>query len=397
LKEAVPAAPPKRGGGQVLFFQALGWASLSGSGRRSVFSGKNAMPDLHQHPFSIQFFVPTGDPDALRIVEKSNWSGVGVVFNRTNYKEAVKRSEFHKIGVYVLIDTSEGSVSPTIYIGEGDSVKDRLDQHYGKIDFWNWAVFFVAKDKSLNKAHVQHLEARLYALAKRAKRCKIENKQEPLPPTLSESETAFAETFLQDILSIFPLLGLHVFEKSETVKPPEDLLTIESKGINASGYENAEGFVVTKGSQLVRDETKKILPSLSALRKGLLTQGVTVDDGTWYVFTQNHVFTSPSTAAGVVLARSADGRKEWKNKDGKTLKQIQEALTEAEAEKEERAKKKATTKQLANEQPSDSQEFEDITLSAEQEEWLAAAEERRAQGRHSSSEQPEQQQRAGSA
>lgn len=39
-----------------------------------------------QRPFSIKIFVPDGDPDGLRIVEKSNWTGEGVVFNRTNYK-----------------------------------------------------------------------------------------------------------------------------------------------------------------------------------------------------------------------------------------------------------------------------------------------------------------------
>ncbi len=49
------------------------------------------MPKLQQRPFSIKMFVPDSDPDGLRIVEKSNWTGVGVVFNRTNYKEVVGR------------------------------------------------------------------------------------------------------------------------------------------------------------------------------------------------------------------------------------------------------------------------------------------------------------------
>lgn len=87
------------------------------------------MPDFRQRPFFIRVFVPTGDPDGLRIVEKSNWPGVGVVFNRTNYKEVVGRSEFDKTGVYVLVGTSVDSVLPTIYVGEGDPVKNRLNQH----------------------------------------------------------------------------------------------------------------------------------------------------------------------------------------------------------------------------------------------------------------------------
>jgi hypothetical protein len=45
------------------------------------------MADFQQCPFFIHVFVPTGDPDGLRIVEMSNLPGVGVVFNRTNFKE----------------------------------------------------------------------------------------------------------------------------------------------------------------------------------------------------------------------------------------------------------------------------------------------------------------------
>ena len=109
------------------------------------------MTQTHQRPFSIRTFVPDGDPDGLRIVEKSNWSGAGAVFKRTNYRQVVGRPEFDKTGVYVLV-SSEGSSLPTIYVGEGDPVKDRINQHYSKKDFWSWAVFFISKDNSLNKA-----------------------------------------------------------------------------------------------------------------------------------------------------------------------------------------------------------------------------------------------------
>ena len=138
------------------------------------------------------------------------------------------------------------------------------------------------------------------------------------------------ESFLQDILSIFPLLGLGVFEKTETNKKPARMLTIESKGIKASGYEDAKGFVVVKGSQLVKDEVPSIHQYLSTLRKDLLAQGVIVDNGSHYVFTQDQVFQSPSTAAGVIQGRSANGRLDWKSSEGKTLKQLQSEAAERE-------------------------------------------------------------------
>ncbi len=31
------------------------------------------------HPFSIHIFVADGDPDGLRIIERSNWNGQAIV------------------------------------------------------------------------------------------------------------------------------------------------------------------------------------------------------------------------------------------------------------------------------------------------------------------------------
>lgn len=186
-------------------------------------------------------------------------------------------------------------------------------------------MFFVTKDNSLNKAHIQHLEARLLDLAYAAKQCKVDNTQRPSAPTLSKSQTADVESFLLDIRSIFPLLGLGVFEKTETTGKPSELLFIKARGIKATGYEDPKGFVVLKGSQAVKEETKSILANASTLRKDLLGQGGLLSDGEVYRFAQDQVFTSPSTAADVVQGRSGNGRVEWKNEAGVSLKELQAA------------------------------------------------------------------------
>ena len=43
------------------------------------------MPPSANRPYSIKIFLPHGDPDGLRIIGKSNWTGTGVVFNRTPF------------------------------------------------------------------------------------------------------------------------------------------------------------------------------------------------------------------------------------------------------------------------------------------------------------------------
>ena len=61
------------------------------------------------------------------------------------------------------------------------------------------------------------------------------------------------------------------------------------------------------------------------MRAALLANGVLQSAADENVFTQDYMFNSPSTAAAVVLGRIANGRIEWKTKNGKTLKEIQEA------------------------------------------------------------------------
>jgi len=41
-----------------------------------------------------------------------------------------------------------------------------------------------------------------------------------------------------------------------------------------------------------------------------------------YQFTSNYIFSTPSRAAAVVLAREANGWIEWKYEDGKTLDEV---------------------------------------------------------------------------
>jgi hypothetical protein len=64
---------------------------------------------------------------------------------------------------------------------------------------------------------------------------------------------------------------------------------------------------------------------MSTLRKDLLEQGVISVSGNVFGFNEDYVFNSPSTAAGVIQGRTANGRRDWKNKDGKELRELQEA------------------------------------------------------------------------
>lgn len=282
----------------------------------------------NQTPFTLRIFVADGDPDGLRIVDRINWSGKALIFPRALFPQVRSRDEFKQTGVYLLLGPNENGDGETIYIGEGDPVRPRLEDHYSKKDFWTRAVFFVAGQ--LNKAHVQYLEAQLVKLAGEAKRMALENGNKPSVPTLSESDRADMNVFLHNILGILPVLGIHAFEHSPSMKGQNNtiLLTCQGKGVKSSGYDTPQGFIIRAGSFTVADEApslRKNFPNISRLREELVKNGVLAAEENKLKFSQDYTFNSPSLASTVVLGRPSNGRLDWKDSGGRTLKEIQQA------------------------------------------------------------------------
>ena len=279
--------------------------------------------------FSVRIFIPSGEPEGLRIVEKSNWNGLGLLFPRSLFAEVRQRPELKRTGIYVLWGPSESGELPRVYVGEGDPVLPRIEQHMKNKDFWVNAVAFTSKDQNLNKAHVQYLEARLVTMASEAKRCELDNINNPQLPALSEADAADAEAFLFDVLLCLPVLGVRFFEKPRPPASERADLFLKAKGIEARGFDAPEGFIVRAGSTAVKGEVPSIHAYLRELRLTLVENGVLKDTGNVYKLTQDYTFSSPSTAAGVLLGRSANGRTEWKSRNGQTLKEIQEKELES--------------------------------------------------------------------
>ncbi|MBI4339017.1 MAG: GIY-YIG nuclease family protein [Chloroflexi bacterium] len=174
-------------------------------------------------PFTIRIFVPDGDPEGLRLIDRMNWTGTGVTFPRTKWSEVRQRTEFQRTGVYILVGpTGEGNEPelPTLYIGQADNVRNRIENHMQDKVFWDKGIVFVSTSGGLNRAHVTWLE---YALVKRASethRCHLDNGNIPQEPALTEAEKADTGGFLKEILQILPLVGLLALEFPKPVAVP---------------------------------------------------------------------------------------------------------------------------------------------------------------------------------
>ncbi|MGO8502056.1 GIY-YIG nuclease family protein [Rhizobium leguminosarum] len=286
---------------------------------------------------TIQLFLVDGTPNGLMIASLHGWTGSLSVSRQSTFDKLLKRAELDRTGVYILYGPDpENPLKMRAYIGEADSVKDRIAASAGNHAFWETAVAVTTSDDALTKGHVRYLEARLWEIANEAGRVTLANTQQPGADKrrLPEADKANMEAFLANLKTVLPVVGLDLLKpqptaaiqaghqgpvsQAMTVPADGDLSCFEIRhksGVVADAVEENGEFVVLAGSQTRRD-TGHLLGNYGELSEDLIRQGVLVpaDEADRYTFAVPWSFRSPSAAATIVLQRSANGRKEWKLK-----------------------------------------------------------------------------------
>ena len=193
-------------------------------------------------PFTIKLFIPSGNANELKIIEKMNWTGIGMEISRTAWPAYRKRKELTQAGIYILAGYQDDEDLPCLYIGQADGIKNRLENHYKNKSFWDRALIFVSSNQGLNRAHITWLEWALIQKAQTVGRCKLDNTSIPNEPGLTESERADTQEFLHEILSILPLIEITAFEQAQKI---EQQHTPQQKSSNENTIvvpANEEGF-----------------------------------------------------------------------------------------------------------------------------------------------------------
>lgn len=272
---------------------------------------------------TIKIFLIDGDPNGRMSCELSNWSGKAYKIPRVKIKDCTDRDDLTSTGVYLLFGKDEEG-KDQVYIGEAESILKRLNQQLTSKDFWNEAIVFISKDENLNKAHIKYLENRLHDIAKAANRYKVDNSIIPTQSSISESDRAEMEEFIEYIKMLVNTLGHKVFDEKREFKPKQNTFFIKAaRGADGQGEPTSDGFVVLKGSKAAGSTVTSMTSNFITLRQKLIDEGVLVNKGEYLEFPDDYIFSSPSTAASIVLGRNANGLTEWKLKDGRTLKDFE--------------------------------------------------------------------------
>ena len=268
---------------------------------------------------TIQIYLPDGNPRSLKIAEITSRTVSAILISRSKLEEAAKRDELNNVGVYLLFGSEESK--PQVYIGEAENCLSRLKQHNKSKDFWTHAVVFISKTQYFTKTHIKFLEWLCCEVAIKANRYSIENGNTPSRPHVSESVEADLYDNFETIQILASTLGYPVFDEIRRPKTKE-IITCKGKDAYAEGEYTEDGIIVFSGSKCNLVESRTAGSWVVGMRRDLKENGVLSEKDNALVFNKDHIFSSPSASAAVVLARRANGWIEWKYKNGKTLDQV---------------------------------------------------------------------------
>jgi Domain of unknown function (DUF4357) len=277
---------------------------------------------------TIQLFLVDGDPNGLIIASIHGWTGSVLVSTQSTFGRLLARPELNRTGVYILFGPDpEDALRSRAYIGEADSVRDRIDNSARKRGFWETAVVITTSDETLTKGLARYLEARIIELTNAAGRVALDNAQVPEVDRrrLPEADRANMEAFLASLRIVLPVIGLDLLKARPRVTakaagaaaptPAGEKVRFEvqhSSGVKAYAEEVAGEFVVLEGSQALKD-AGYAHNSYARLKQELIDNGVLrpTSNGRSYEFAAPYSFRSPSAAGAVVLDRNTNGRTRW--------------------------------------------------------------------------------------
>lgn len=276
---------------------------------------------------TIKLFLIDGEPNGRMTCELSNWTGKAYKIPRIMIKDSYSREELRSPGIYLLFGENEDGKG-LVYIGEAETIIDRLKQHVAQKEFWSEVILFISKDENLNKAHIKYLESSLYEITKKVNYYDLENNTVPSKSSISESEIAEMEEFIENIKLLTNTLGHRVFEnlvnaEASKTKKVNSFHIKAARGANGYGIPSSKGFIVFKNSEIATSTVDSMQKSLINIRQKLIDNKTIIESKKGLIFVKDYEFSSPSTAAAILMGRNANGLKEWKLKNGQTLKEFE--------------------------------------------------------------------------
>lgn len=100
---------------------------------------------------TIQIFLPSGDPQGIRIAEVTTRIVQVIDALRSLLQDFTKMPECDQVALYFHFGESEDGAQQKVYIGQAGSLRERLTDHNKKKDFWQRALLLISRTHSLTR------------------------------------------------------------------------------------------------------------------------------------------------------------------------------------------------------------------------------------------------------
>lgn len=287
---------------------------------------------------SINIFLVDGSPSGLIKCTMANWTGITYKIPRTDLDICKDREDLSRSGVYFLFGADDETGECVVYIGQagsrknGEGLLNRLKEHKKNPDkdYWTEAVVFTTSNDSFGPTEISYLENRFCQMAKETKRYMVKNNLNPTAGNVTEEKESELEEFIEYAKILIGALGHKIFEPiikntdisaNSSNQIPEDsneqVFCFETASVKATGRRTSEGFVLFKGSRITEDLKNSCPENVVNYRKRYAEK---VENN---ILTEDILLTSPSAAACFVSGSSTSGNIVWKNKEGRSLKEVE--------------------------------------------------------------------------
>ena len=281
---------------------------------------------MNSSPKTLQIFLPEGTPKGIQIAELTTRIIQAVSVPRTELQSFFERDkEVNHVGTYFLFGSKDDTTKPIAYIGQTEDLRQRLKQHDANKEFWTTAVILISRTHSFTQAHIKWLEWYSIKLAIEANRYRLENGNNGSEPHVTEAIQADLVEVFDTGRLLLQSLGYPILEalvsRSETGEfDKTEYWYCKGPDAEATGTITNDGFVVLKGSRCRKEFAPSAKESPFAKKRDQqLAEGVLVGKGRSLEFLEDTIYSSPSSAAAIVLARYVNGWNSWIDKEGKTL------------------------------------------------------------------------------
>ncbi len=274
---------------------------------------------------TIKLFLMDGEATGRIKCSLANWTGIAYKIPRTALDKCRDIKILQQSGVYFLFGTDE-KYDQIVYVGQAGVRKNgkglllRVQEPHNSID-WTEAVMFTTTNNSFGPTEISYLENRFCNLALEAGRYKVKNGNDPNSGNITEETESELEEFIDYAKIVMGVLGHKVFEplmsQTSEAEKDEPLLHMDYKKGHATGRRTNDGFVILKGSVINPATTKSCPENVLKARQKYADK---ISDT--FELTADILMTSASAAAGFIGGTSLNGNVEWRDSQGRTLKNL---------------------------------------------------------------------------